>query len=135
MLVRRLADAAATGREVSGPTWTSRRLLLADDQLGYSLHDTRIAAATETSMWYRNHVETVYCIEGYGTVEDVDAGETHELAPGTVYVLDRHDRHVLRTRTPMRMVCVFTPPCTGEEVHDDDGAYPLLGLDAEGRRR
>jgi L-ectoine synthase len=24
------------------------------------------------------------------------------------------------------MVCVFTPALTGREVHDADGAYPLL---------
>jgi L-ectoine synthase len=25
----------------------------------------------------------------------------------------------------MRMVCVFTPPLTGREVHDREGAYPV----------
>jgi L-ectoine synthase len=24
------------------------------------------------------------------------------------------------------MVCVFNPPCTGREVHDENGVYPLL---------
>jgi len=25
----------------------------------------------------------------------------------------------------MRLICVFTPPPVGGEVHDADGAYPL----------
>jgi L-ectoine synthase len=24
------------------------------------------------------------------------------------------------------MVCVFNPPVTGREVHDEDGVYPLV---------
>jgi L-ectoine synthase len=24
------------------------------------------------------------------------------------------------------MICVFNPPLTGEEIHDEDGAYPLI---------
>ena len=41
-----------------------------------------------------------------------------------MYALDRHDRHVLKARTRMRMVCVFNPPLHGKEVHDETGAYP-----------
>jgi L-ectoine synthase len=26
----------------------------------------------------------------------------------------------------MRTVCVFNPPVTGREVHDEDGVYPLI---------
>jgi L-ectoine synthase len=28
--------------------------------------------------------------------------------------------------THMRMVCVFNPPITGKEVHDETGAYALV---------
>jgi L-ectoine synthase len=31
-----------------------------------------------------------------------------------VYALDQHDRHVLRARSRMRLVCVFTPPLHGK---------------------
>ena len=80
-------------------------------------------------MWYRNHIEAVYCIEGEGTLTDTATGDVHELGPGTVYLLDQHDKHVVRARTQLRMVCVFNPPCTGAETHDADGVYPLLTLD------
>lgn len=126
MIVRTLESIVGTDRDVGAETWTSRRLLLARDGMGFSLHDTVIEAGTETAMWYRNHLEAVYLIEGHGTVELPDTGEVFEIGPGTVYALDRNDRHVVRATTRMRMVCVFSPPCTGRETHDETGAYPLL---------
>jgi L-ectoine synthase len=125
MIVRSLGGIVGTARDVQAPTWASRRLLLADDRMGFSMHDTLIAAGTETRMWYQNHLEAVYCIEGEGELEDLERGERHQIAEGTMYALDRHDRHVLRAHTQMRMICVFNPPCTGGEVHDENGAYPL----------
>lgn len=132
MIVRTLEDIVGSHRDVGAETWTSRRLLLADDDMGFSLHDTIIDAGTTTRMWYRNHLEAVYCIEGEGTVELADTGEVFEIRAGTVYALDQHDRHVLRATTRMRMVCVFNPPCTGAETHDEQGAYPLLVDAGEG---
>lgn len=129
MIVRTLNDVVGTERDVQAETWSSRRLLLADDRVGFSLHDTLIGAGTETTMWYRNHIEAVYCIEGDGTLTDTATGDVHEIGPGTVYLLNEHDHHVLRARTQMRMVCVFNPPCTGAETHDEDGVYPLIELD------
>ncbi len=126
MIVRSLDEIAGTDRDVQGETWRSRRLLLARDGLGYSLHDTVIGAGTTTEMWYRHHVESVYCIEGTGVLTDRESGTEHPLRPGTLYVLDQHDRHVVHAETELRMVCVFTPPCTGRETHDQDGTYPLL---------
>lgn len=126
MIVRTLAEVEGTDRDVEAKTWTSRRLLLAKDGLGFSLHDTCIHAGTVTDMWYRNHVEAVYCIEGTGELVDRETGQRHELAPGVLYVLDGNERHTVRAETDLRMVCVFDPPVTGREVHDADGAYPLL---------
>jgi len=133
VIVRTLDDIVGTERDIEAPTWRSRRLVLADDRVGFSVHDTIIEAGTETTMWYRNHIEAVYCIEGDGTLTDTASDEVHEIRAGTMYLLDQHDRHVLRARTRMRMVCVFNPPCTGAETHDADGVYPLLTLDEDGR--
>lgn len=131
MIVRTLDDIIGSERDVKAATWSSRRLVLADDRVGFSLHDTIIHAGTETTMWYRNHIEAVYCIEGDGTLEDVATGEVHQIGAGSMYLLDQHDRHILRARTQMRMVCVFNPPCTGRETHDADGVYPLLTVGDE----
>lgn len=126
MIVRHLDEITGTDGEVSGETWISRRLLLKKDGCGFSLHDTIIKAGTVTDMWYKNHVEAVYCIEGEGEVETVDNGKVYPLKAGSLYTLDGHEKHQLRAKTQMRMVCVFNPPVTGNETHDADGAYPLV---------
>lgn len=129
MIVRNLEDIVGTDRDVKAETWESRRLSLAEDRMGFSMHDTILYAGTETHMWYKHHLEAVYCIEGKGTIEDKATGEIHQIAPGTIYLLDQHDQHVVRAEEDLRMVCTFNPPVTGQETHDDDGAYPLLTLD------
>ncbi|MDH5477379.1 MAG: ectoine synthase [Nitrospinota bacterium] len=125
MIVRSLAEIEGDEqRDVTGPGWRSRRLLLARDGMGFSLHDTVCHAGEELRLHYRNHLEAVYCIEGAGSIENLDDGKTHPLSPGAVYALDKNDRHILRPETRMRFVCVFNPPVTGAEVHDETGAYP-----------
>ena len=124
MIVRSLDDIEGTDREVAVANWTSRRILLAQDGMGFSLHDTVIHPGTETLIWYRNHLEAVYCIEGDGEVEVLATGEILPISAGTTYALDGNEKHLLRARTQMRMVCVFNPPLTGREVHDEEGVYP-----------
>lgn len=125
MIVKHLNDIVNTKDDVDTPTWNSRRLLLNKDKMGFSLHDTLIKAGTETFIWYRHHVEAVYCIEGEGEIEVAD-GRTYRIQPGMLYALDGHEKHRLRATTQMRMICVFNPPLTGAEVHDEKGTYPLL---------
>jgi L-ectoine synthase len=124
MIVRTLDEIEGTERDVSAPTWRSRRLLLAGDGMGFSLHDTILNPGTETEMCYLHHVEAVYCVGGTGEVQILPDGPSWPIAPGTLYALDGHERHVLRAKTQLRMVCVFNPPVTGREVHGEDGAYP-----------
>jgi ectoine hydroxylase len=124
VIVRQLPDLRGTSREVSADNWTSRRLLLAADRMGFSLHDTLIHAGTETRMCYRNHLEAVYCVAGRGSIEVLATGEVHPISDGTMYALDQHDEHILRAETELRMICVFDPPLVGSEVHDATGAYP-----------
>ena len=130
MKVRSLADIDGTDRDVHAETWKSRRFILADDRVGFSFNDTVLYAGTRTHMHYKNHIESVYCIEGRAEIEDVTTGEVHEITPGTMYLLDEHDEHVLTVHEDVRMMCVFTPALTGREVHDEDGAYPLLEPEA-----
>ena len=125
MIVRTLEVAQQTARRVVTDNWESVRLLLASDGMGFSLHVTTIHAGTSTPMCYRNHLEAVLCVEGEGEVQTVPDGMVRSITPGTMYALDKHDQHILRARTTMRMVCVFNPPLKGKEVHDASGAYPL----------
>ena len=126
MIVRNLQDAETNGRRIRSENWESTRLLLKGDNMGFSFHITTIYASTETPIWYQNHLESVYCMEGEGEVETVDDGTIHLIKPGTIYILDKHDRHLLRATTQMKLACVFNPPLHGKEIHDDEnGAYPL----------
>lgn len=126
MKVVKLDDIIGTDQEVKGENWTSRRLLLQKDGMGYSVHDTTIKAGTETHIWYQNHLEAVYCIEGEGEVETLKDNKIYPISVNTIYALDKHDEHLLRAKTDMRMVCVFNPPITGKEIHDENGVYPLI---------
>lgn len=125
MIVRSLKDILGSDRDVKAANgnWESRRLILNNDAVGFSLHDTIIHAGTETLLWYKHHIEAVYCIEGDGEVETTDNGKVYPIAAGTVYLLNGNERHYLRAKTKMRMVCVFNPAVTGRERHDEDGAY------------
>ena len=127
MIVRTLATILNTPAHVTGDNFESRRILLAADNLGYSLHDTICKEGSEQRLEYKNHVETNYVIEGQGAVTNITTGEVHPLTPGTVYVLDRHEPHLLRADTDMRIICVFTPALTGQEKHDASGSYAAAG--------
>jgi L-ectoine synthase len=125
MIVRNLHAARGSRRLVETEGWNSVRLLLKDDGMGFSFHITTIYAGADLPMHYKNHLESVYCVSGEGSIEDLETGETHAIEPGVMYALDRNDRHVLRAKTEMVMACVFNPPLNGLEVHDESGAYPL----------
>lgn len=126
MIVKHLNDIIGTEDDVDTKTWNARRLLLRKDGMGFSLHDTIIKEGTETYIWYANHLEAVYCISGEGEIEDLDHNITYPITPGTMYALNGHEKHYLRAKKEMRMVCVFNPPVTGREVHDENGVYPLI---------
>ena len=91
MIVRSLDEIVGTERDVQAETWSSRRFVLAKEGVGFSLHDTVLYAGTETRMWYANHVEAVYCIEGQGELINEETGEKHRVEPGVMYLLDGHE--------------------------------------------
>jgi len=127
MIVRTMTEAAERGRKIVSPegNWDSTRLLLKDDGMGFSFHITTIYQGADFRMHYQHHLESVYCISGRGEVETLDDGKGYPIEPGTIYILDQHDRHVLRAFAEMKMSCVFNPPLHGKEVHNADGAYEL----------
>lgn len=124
MIIRTLEEAIQSERTVSAPGWTSRRLLLKEDGMGFSLHDTLIHPGTPLHLHYQHHLEAVYCIEGKAKITDLATGQVHQLSPGVLYALNLHDKHILEAEVESRFVCVFNPPVSGQEVHDETGAYP-----------
>ena len=126
MIVRTLEECENSERRVATETWESTRMLLKDDQMGFSFHITTIYANKETHIHYKNHLESVYCMSGNGEIETLSDGKVYQIRPGTLYILDKHDEHMLRGGTEhMKMACVFNPPLSGKEVHDKDGVYPV----------
>lgn len=126
MIVRTLDEITDTERDVVTPNWRSKRIVLANDGIGFSVHETVLQPGTVNDFWYANHIEAVFITEGEGEIYDKDNDTTYPLGPGSIYVLDGNERHQLRPRTLMKTVCVFNPPVTGREVHDENGVYPLI---------
>lgn len=148
MIVRSFDELTDTDRHVKTKNWHSKRIVLAQEGVGFSLHETVLDAGSVNDFWYANHIEAVVCVEGEGELLDKETGQNYQITAGTMYLLDGHERHQLRPATDMRMICVFNPPVTGQEVHDENGVYPLIvpgtpdgvtssgsaeGIDAEGR--
>ena len=124
MIVTKLNDILGTERDVSGPGWNSRRLLLASDGMGFSLTDTLIKSGASLELEYKHHLEACYCIEGRGRIRRAGDETWYALEPFTLYALDQHDRHVVQaTDAHLRLVCVFNPPLNGQETHRADGSY------------
>ncbi|CAO0829879.1 L-ectoine synthase OS=Streptomyces microflavus OX=1919 GN=ectC_2 PE=3 SV=1 [Streptomyces microflavus] len=94
MIVRSFKDIENTDRHVraSTGTWESKRIVLAREGVGFSLHETTVYAGTETSMWYANHIEAVLCVEGETELTNDETGEKHLITPGTMYLLDGHEK-------------------------------------------
>jgi L-ectoine synthase len=122
MIIRTLPEAEKSQRRIVSPdgNWESTRLLLQSDNMGFSFHITTIYAGAEFRMHYQNHLESVFCMSGEGEVETLDDGVKHPIKAGTIYILDKHDRHILRAFKEM-----FNPALNGTEVHNSEGAYEL----------
>ena len=126
MIVKTYESLEGTKNETAlgGGRAITRRFLLAEDGVGFTLSDIRIEPGEGAQLWYKNHIEANYVIEGEGELIELDTGIAHELRPGVMYCLDQHDRHRIIARTAIRMICVFNPSLAGGEVHDEEGAYP-----------
>ncbi len=109
---------------VAGIDWgngLSYRLLVEKDNMGFTIAHTVVKAGSKSPLEYRNHLEACYCIAGRGQVIGED-GATHEIEPGVMYALDRHDRHFLIAypEADLELISVFNPPLRGDERHNFD---------------
>ena len=128
MIVRTTQEITGTERDVEAENgnWRSKRIVLGGDKVGFSFHETTIKAGSVNEFHYANHVEAVWLVEGTGTLTDRETGEVYPLGPGTMYLLNGHERHTVTADTELRMLCVFNPPVVGTETHDENGVYPLV---------
>lgn len=100
MIVRTTDEITGTDRDVTSENgnWTSKRIILAGDGVGFSFHETVIQPGTVNEFHYANHVEAVWLVEGEGTLTDRETGDQYPLAPGTMYLLNGHERHTVQPR-------------------------------------
>ena len=113
-------------RDASGPGWNSLRLLVRSDGMGFTMTETEVLPGAVLHLHYKHHIEACYCIGGEGQVIEVDSGRKHAIQPGVLYAPDAHDRHevhVPKGGSPLRLICVFSPALEGDEVHGPDGSY------------
>ncbi|MEQ3695313.1 MAG: ectoine synthase [Thalassolituus sp.] len=108
--------------EVSGIYWgngTSHRMLTEKDGMGFTVAHTVVNAGSESKLQYRRHLEACYCISGRGAVISEDGVDKYIIEPGIIYVLDKHDAHILKAdiNEDLHLISVFNPPLTGEERH------------------
>jgi L-ectoine synthase len=129
MLIKTYEDLKKAGREkvVAGGSATTLRFLTIDDGLGFTMSDVHLKAGAENVLWYKNHWEANYVLEGRGEVKDLSTGKVHALEPGVMYVVGPKDRHAMKAITDLRLVSIFNPPLRGDETHDADGSYPPTG--------
>ena len=121
MIYRHLDELKGSERDIAWGNGQSRRFLIEDDKLGYSLTDTIVRAGTESLLEYRRHLEACYCIEGEGEVQVGD--QVYPISPGCMYALNGNEKHYLRASasSDLRLICVFSPALTGDEAHNWDG--------------
>lgn len=115
MYCRSIDDLIGSEREARGEGWKSRRFLLAEDGLPFSVHETSVAAGSVLRFNYRDHSETVYCLEGRATLTDINNNREWQVRPGTLYVARIGDDHSLRIEADTRFLCIFEPALIGQE--------------------
>lgn len=103
--------------------FTSHRILLESDGMGYTMTKTVIPPGRVNRWHYTKHLESCYCVAGNGTLVEESTGDEFQIRPDTTYVLDNHDAHTFEAREEVTLICVFNPPLTGGEVHQEDGSY------------
>ncbi len=125
MIVIDKKDLLGGPRDASGPGWSSLRLLVKSDGMGFSMTETHVAPGAVLDLQYLNHVEACFCIGGRGVVTETDSGLRHVIEPGVLYAPDAHDRHEVSVEgeEPLHLICVFSPALRGDEVHGPDGSY------------
>jgi L-ectoine synthase len=125
MKIRTIKEITNTERQVAFTGGQSFRLLLASDNMGFSFHKTVV----NKGRWhwhYKNHLESCYCISGKGKIHNLETGQSFDIIPETIYVLDNHDNHEFEAFEETVLLSVFNPPIVGNESHDENGNYKLI---------
>jgi L-ectoine synthase len=93
--------------------FTSHRLVVEDDAMGYSMTKTVVHPGKPHRWHYQHHLETCYCVSGKGLLINEASQELVAVGPDVTYVLDKHDAHTFEALEPTTLICVFNPPLKG----------------------
>jgi len=126
MKIVRINQLEETSREVNGVGFTSMRVLLESDKMGFGLHKTIIPKGGPYHWHYKHHLEACYCIQGSGIIKDLTTGIEHFITKDSCYVLDKNDNHEFEALEDVVLISVFNPPLTGNEIHKKDGSYESI---------
>jgi quercetin dioxygenase-like cupin family protein len=127
MKIVKISEIKGTEREVKCPkgSFTSNRILLESDGMGFSMTKTVIPAGERHFWHYKNHLESCYCVSGVGELTNKTTGEKFKIEADTTYILDKNDPHYFQAFEEVTLICAFNPPLKNGEVHGDDGSYPV----------
>ncbi len=123
MKIRTIKEIENTERDVNFKEGKSLRLLLAKDNMGFSVHKTIIPKGKKGHWHYKHHLEACYCIQGSGILTNLVTGEKHKIEVDTIYALDDNDNHTFEALEDVILISIFNPPVTGQEIHKKDGSY------------
>ncbi|MGO6819212.1 ectoine synthase [Rhizobium brockwellii] len=124
MIVRNIGDLKETEQFVLTEKWMSTRFIVKADSLGFSFHHTIIPKGQEVHCHYEDHAEAAYCIAGKGELLEMATGKLHTIEVGTVYAINEHDEHIIRsTEADLHFAVVFNPPLAGSERHNESRGF------------
>jgi L-ectoine synthase len=123
MKTRTVNEIKGTSRDVYGSGFRSLRLILKEDNMGFSLHKTIIPKGGPHHWHYKNHLEACFCLSGKGILTNLNNGLSYFINPDTVYILDKNDDHTFEAIEETVLISVFNPPVIGTEIHKEDGSY------------
>lgn len=96
-------------------------ILHAEDGLGVKLTDSILEDGFEMTLWRKNHLEACYCLDGWGTVKELNRETVDHIRPGALYAINNHDRHRIRVTGRVRLICTFVPAYSEHETRDNRG--------------
>ncbi|XP_078606196.1 L-ectoine synthase-like [Branchiostoma floridae x Branchiostoma japonicum] len=132
VVTKPLSEVIGTDRDVDWGSGFSRRFLLRDDKFGVSVTLTSVFTRPETvngvPMWYKNHKETAYYINGNMTYQWEEGKQEASFRPGgTAFMMNKNDPHRALPKEESLKLCVFYPALVGNEKHSFDGGYSVYG--------
>ncbi|TMW55682.1 hypothetical protein Poli38472_010564 [Pythium oligandrum] len=115
----------------------SRRYVVRNDGLGFSMQHEVLRKDTPVRLEFRNHVYAVLVTKGSGSLQLFDSHGNaisrhhHELTEGSCFALSASEQIEITAKTDeLHVVSVMNPPLAGDEQRNPDtGVFPVIDHD------